>query len=95
MTISPSNLGLLGLEARDRITGFAGVITSISFDLYGCVQAVITPNGLDKDGKIQDGRWMDTNRLEVSTTRIMPVPDFTSVDKNKERGAAEKPAFER
>lgn len=70
---------LLGLKAEDVVSGFKGVITSISFDLYGCVQAVISP-GLDKDGKLQDGHWFDTKRLIITdATRVMEVPTFETV----------------
>ena len=41
---------LLGMKVKDKVTGYSGVVTSLSFDLYGCVQAVITPiTGKDKD----------------------------------------------
>ena len=43
----------LGYRAKDKVTGFTGVISSISFYLYGCIQAIIAP-GIDKDGKIMD-----------------------------------------
>lgn len=36
-------LAVLGLPVRDKVTGFDGVITSVSFDLYGCIQVVKTP----------------------------------------------------
>jgi len=35
------HLEMLGKEGFDVVTGFDGVITSVSFDLYGCVQAVV------------------------------------------------------
>ena len=38
---------LLGHRAVDKITGFKGVIDSISFDLYGCIQACVRP-AIDK-----------------------------------------------
>jgi hypothetical protein len=41
---------LLGYRVRDKVTGMTGVVSSISFDLYGCVQAIVN-RGLDKDGK--------------------------------------------
>lgn len=31
------HIDLLGLKAEDKVTGFKGVITTLSFDLYGCV----------------------------------------------------------
>jgi hypothetical protein len=57
------HLQLLGTRQRDVITGLAGVVTSISFDVNGCIQAVLKPP-LDKDGKISDGVWIDLQRLE-------------------------------
>jgi hypothetical protein len=73
-----SYIDLLGKGARDRVTGFAGRVTSVSFDLYGCVQAALTPP-IDKDGKRVDGIWLDVHRLDVSDDpRCMPVPAFAT-----------------
>ena len=44
------HLDLLGMQVRDQVTGYSGVVTSVCFDLYGCIQAVVHP-GTDKDGK--------------------------------------------
>lgn len=87
------HLGLLGLRVRDRITGFTGVVASVSFDLYGCVQAIINP-GLDKDGKLLDQCWFDANRLEVLTKKpVMHPPDFkVGPEAEGKKGPAEKPA---
>jgi len=72
------HLKLLGFTARDVITGTKGVVTSISFDLYGCVQAIVTPP-VDKDGKQPDLRWFDTKRLTaVGDEPVMAVPCFTA-----------------
>lgn len=85
-------LSLLGKQGRDRITGFAGVVGSISFDLYGCVQVALTPP-VDKDGKLQDGRWMDVNRIDiVGISRVMPVPAFAIKPALHGHGPADKPA---
>ena len=94
------HIDLLGKTGRDRVTGLQGVISSISFDLYGCVQAVITPP-VDKEGKIVDGRWFDVHRLEiVDDKRVMPVPVFEAAPprfgmtpSTHCAGAAEKPAM--
>ena len=73
-------LDLLGQKATDKITGVKGVITSISFDLFGCIQAIVKPAGLDKDGKMQDGYWLDVQRLDVEKGKpMMDRPDFQSV----------------
>lgn len=95
-----NHISLLGKKVRDRVTGFAGVVTSVAFDLPGCIMATVTPDALDKDGKVQDGRWLDVNRLEITDdNRVMPVPAFTSeppkfgaTPATHTHGPAEKPA---
>lgn len=89
--VNQEHLDLLGKTGKDRVTGFVGVISSISFDLYGCVQVVLCPP-LDKDGKMQDGRWFDANRIEITNhERCMPVPQFAARPQEHMHGPAEKP----
>lgn len=79
------SIDLLGKKVEDKITGFKGTVESISFDLYGCIQAVIKPK-VNKDGDNVDGRWFDVNRLKVMSAKpVMEVPDFVTVP-----GPAEK-----
>lgn len=87
------HMNLLGLTARDKVTGFEGVVSTVSFDLYGCIQAVLVPP-LDKEGKKQDGCWFDVSRLTVvNDTPVMEVPDFTEGPVAEGRkGPAEKPS---
>jgi len=70
------HLGWLGFPATDKVTGFAGVVSSICFDLYGCVQVALSPKV--REGKMEDGRWFDVSRLHRlgNGSRIMPVPTF-------------------
>lgn len=79
------SIELLGLRARDRVTGYEGVIETTAFDLYGCVQLAIRPPVNDK-GEVPDGRWFDVSRLEIKGDRIMPVPDF-------DRAGTQPPAY--
>lgn len=86
------HMKLLGLKVKDKVTGFNGVVASLSFDLYGCVQAVVTPPA-GEDGKLEDGRYFDVTRLEVTSNKpVMDLPDFSKgyVAEGK-KGAAEKP----
>ena len=77
MDLFHKNINLLGLKATDKITGFSGVIDSISFDLYGCIQAVVKPP-LSKDGQISSGNWFDISRLEIDyRERVIEVPNFS------------------
>ena len=86
---------LLGRRARDRVTGFEGIIDSVGFDLYGCVQATVRPP-LDKDEKLRDACWFDVQRLELlPDPRVMPIPNSFSAEiapESYERGPALKPA---
>jgi hypothetical protein len=67
---------LLGLKAKDAVTGFHGVITTVSFDLYGCVQAIVTPP-VDGKGEMPDSRWFDVTRLIIQNRKpVMQRPDF-------------------
>lgn len=79
---------LLGKKATDYVTDYKGVITSISVDLYGCIQALVVP-GLDKEGKIPGGAWLDLNRLKISNDkRVMDCPHLETP-----KGPADKPVF--
>lgn len=85
-------LRLLGHKARDKISGFEGVIDSVGFDLYGCVQATVRP-GLDDKGEPREARWFDVQRLEILTTEpVMTAPSFGAdvAPAQYDRGPAEK-----
>lgn len=102
----PANhFDLLGLPATDKVTGFKGVITSLGFDLYGCVTVVIDP-GVKEDNSKENGRWFDVTRLKIKSLEpVMERPDFETayaVEEEKQqekselissgkKGAAEKP----
>lgn len=48
----------------------------MSFDLYGCIQAIVTPE-VDKKGEKADSEWFDVTRLEVTDDKpVMELPDF-------------------
>lgn len=91
------HLDLLGRRVRDRVTGATGVVESISYDLYGCIQAVVR-SAVSKDGSVPDGRWFDVARLELENAKaqpVMPRPAFVSASSPLaaagQRGPADKP----
>ena len=86
------HLDMLGLKVEDKITGFTGVVSSISFDLYGCVQGLISPH-VNKDGKTGDSIWFDLNRLRVKNKKpVMGRPNFDyGLIAEGKQGAAVKP----
>jgi hypothetical protein len=69
----------LGKKIKDRVTGATGVVTSVSFDLYGCVQAVVVPP-LNEKGELLGGKWFDVSRLEIEDdARVMPLPAWEDI----------------
>lgn len=87
---------LLGFKVKDRVTGLTGVVTSVSFELYGCIQAIVNP-GLDKDNKPSDTYWFDINRLEILSDKpVMNQPNFSyGPQAEAEQGCGEKPRMNR
>lgn len=61
----------LGVEAKDKITGFKGIITGRCQYLFGCDQYLITPK-VDKTGSKPEGHWMDEGRIEIIGEGINP-----------------------
>jgi len=55
----------LGQKARDKITGFTGILTGRAQYLYGCDQYTLVPPVEKADGKIEPGQWFDEGRIEI------------------------------
>ena len=92
MKLIKKHLALLGFKVEDKISGFKGVISSVSFDLYGCVQVCIDP-GLAKDGKLGTSYWFDVSRLKIlSKKAIIKQPNFEEGKQAEgDQGCAVKP----
>jgi len=60
----------LGQKARDKITGFEGIIVGRVHYLYGCDQLCLSPPA--KDGKINCSEWFDEGRVEVIGPGVTP-----------------------
>jgi len=68
-------LNLLGLKVRDKVTNFEGIVTSVSYDLYGCIQTVVTPQIKDEQKESESkSRWFDAQRLKIIDNN--PVMSF-------------------
>jgi len=86
------NMDILGLKVQDKVTNFAGVVESISFDLYGCIQCVVKPP-VNDNGEVKDASWFDISRLTIMDHNpVMNIPnfDFGHVAEGK-HGCSEKP----
>lgn len=61
---------LLGQKAKDKVTGFEGIITGRAQYLYGCDQYCLVPPA--KEGEIKRAEWFDEGRLEITGNGIIP-----------------------
>lgn len=61
----------LGVKAKDKITGFAGIITSRCEFLTGCNRYCIQPTDL-RDGKPVESLYFDEAQIEVIGEGIDP-----------------------
>ena len=65
----------LGLEAKDKVTGFEGVVVSRHQHIIGCDQYQIQPYA-NKNRKFPDSCFFDEDRLKVLDNEIRgPQPD--------------------
>jgi hypothetical protein len=74
---------LLGFTFRDKVTGFEGVATGHVEYITGCDQLLLVP-AVDKDGKLRDSNWFDTQRCELIPALLQVVVDnseFNGPDK--------------
>jgi hypothetical protein len=88
-------LKFLGLRVKDKVTGFEGIVVTISFDLYGCIQAIIHPGLVE--GKIGELTWFDVGRLEVLDHNPVMETQFKIKQKPSsnyyEKGPENKPSY--
>ena len=86
---------LLGMSVEDCVTGFKGVVVTVAFDLFGCIQAVVNP-GVNADGEQRESKWFDVARLRVTSEEpVMARPKFDwtpQVIAAGGKGPAERPA---
>lgn len=72
----------LGHEAKDKVTGFQGILTGYCEYLTGCNQYHIQPK-CEKATSYPNGTWIDEGKIELITEE----PKLTSKDvKGKKNG---------
>jgi len=62
---------ILGCEAKDKITGFQGIVTGRSTYLYGCDNILLSPK-IGKDNSYKEGQWFDLARIRYIGKGILP-----------------------
>lgn len=56
----------LGAKAKDKITGFEGIITGRGDYLTGCNTYGLKPTKVDKDGKVPETEWFDEGCIKIT-----------------------------
>jgi len=69
----------MGERARDRITGFEGIVMGRTEYINGCVKILLQPEGVKADGTgIKAGEWFDEQLVDPDATATaggpMPPP---------------------
>jgi hypothetical protein len=59
---------MLGRRAKDIITGFQGTVVGRVTYISGCDQALLQPEV--KDGKFEEARWFDVQRVQVDESSL-------------------------
>jgi len=55
----------LGMKAKDKVTGFKGIIMARTVFLNGCVKYTLQPELNKKDGTIPSEAWFDEQQIEI------------------------------
>jgi len=55
---------MLGKKAKDKVTGFEGIVIGRCEYLTGCAQYGLAPPA--KDGEVKSAQWFDEGRIEVT-----------------------------
>jgi hypothetical protein len=71
-------IDFFGKQATDKVTGFTGIATSVSYHMYGCEQVCLMPK-CDDSGKTREGQWFDIGRLDFGEQIVMPSEVQSSV----------------
>lgn len=89
------HLSWLGRRVRDKVTGARGIVTSVCFDLYGCVCGLITPPRKADEEKDPPAQWYDVKRLEQDgdEPRVLEPPDHFLTNPGTEAGPEHKPGM--
>lgn len=61
----------LGVKAKDKLTGFEGILIGRADHITGCNTYGLKPK-TDKDGKVQEAEWFDEGMITITGKGIKP-----------------------
>ena len=65
----------LGMEVKDRISGFTGIAVSRAVYLQGCNRIQVQPKSTEEGTRLPEPLSFDEPDLEVIGWGILPVPE--------------------
>lgn len=66
----------LGMEVKDSITGFKGIVVCIANWLHGCRRIGIQSRELDKENKPQESVFFDEGGIRILGQGVMSKADW-------------------
>lgn len=85
---------VLGCKAKDKITGFTGIVASITEYLNGCRRIVLQPQKL-KDGVPIKDAVFDIEQLEYVDRGLNKQPTLERIAEAVKRTGGDRPTIER
>ena len=82
----------LGSWAKDRITGFKGIVMGFCTYLTGCDQYLIQPVNKEDSTEKPTACWLDVKRLEVTEEEIISLNAGTVTQKREPKNGCDIPA---
>lgn len=65
----------LGMEVKDRISGFTGIVLSRAVYLQGCNRIMVQPKATEDSTKLPEALSFDEPDLEIVGYGVLPVPE--------------------
>lgn len=68
----------LGDLASEKVSGFKGVVTSLSYEMDGTIFVGLTPQGVKDDGEVHDSQEWDIERISLVESGSVITNDVTA-----------------
>ena len=72
---------VLGQKAKDRISGFRGIVTARAEFLYSIPVYQLTPEKLGADGRPEEYEWFPVDQIEADWSDYAPTGENVTDEK--------------
>ena len=82
----------LGQTVKDKVTGFKGVAEARIEYMNGCIQILVRPTKVSKDGEFPTATYIDVEQLDVvKGTKILKLNKRNDIDEEPSGGIRQHP----